>query len=178
MADMNAKGSFDANDATNHVEDAGRQAASLPGPDALTILRQIADGQMDGFDLLVARYSKRLLDYLSSRIRDFHTAENLSQETFIRIFQAARKGQFNAQNTCFAQWIFTIARNCLTDHHRQCIRKPVALDSDTRKDGNDASVIDEYAWRTGTHSQRQRQRIDSEGGAGLAQACRRPDAIH
>jgi DNA-directed RNA polymerase specialized sigma24 family protein len=58
----------------------------------LTILRQIADGKMDGFDLLVARYSKRLLDYLSSRIRDFHTAENLSQETFIRILQAARKG--------------------------------------------------------------------------------------
>ena len=60
----------------------------LPDDD-LAILRQIGRGDLRGFDRFVNRYKTRLLSYLCSRLGNYHAAEDLVQETFLRIFSAA-----------------------------------------------------------------------------------------
>ena len=108
------------------------------GPDDLTALRQVAAGKLSWFDWFVDRYKARLLDYLGSRVRDYHVAEDLVQETFLRVFVAARRRTFGDRSRCLAGWLFTIAERCLIDHSRARARRPTLVPAA----GNLADAVD------------------------------------
>jgi RNA polymerase sigma-70 factor (ECF subfamily) len=61
---------------------------------------------------LVERYQVRLLAYIRRLIHDGVEAEDLFQETFIRVMRAAERYEPRAS---FATWLFTIARNLCID---------------------------------------------------------------
>jgi len=64
-------------------------------PDDLTILRQIADGDLAWFDVFARRHGGRLVAWLHSHLRDHHTAEELAQDVLLAVFKAARDGRFD-----------------------------------------------------------------------------------
>ena len=74
-------------------------------------------------DLLIEQYEYRLYRYLLCLTADRATAEDLFQETWIRVLD--RGSQYNASAN-FEAWLFTIARHLVIDLHRR--KKSEALD--------------------------------------------------
>lgn len=75
------------------------------------------------FEILLRRFRTELFGFLVRSCGDHALAEDLYQETFIRVIKAASTYSSSAR---FRTWIFTIARNLLTDHYRrQSVRRIV-----------------------------------------------------
>jgi RNA polymerase sigma-70 factor (ECF subfamily) len=70
----------------------------------------------DLLDELIVRYQHRLLRYLLYLTGNRETAEDLFQETWMRVL--LRGAQYNG-NARFDTWLFTIARNLLIDLRRK-----------------------------------------------------------
>lgn len=81
------------------------------------LLARIAQGDMKGFDVLVDRYKTRVFRFIHVRVGEWHAAQDLSQETFLRLFRAARGQRLEGRGS-IAAWLFTIARHCTIDHLR------------------------------------------------------------
>ena len=65
-------------------------------------------GDMSAFELLVRRYQDPLVNYIHHIINDYHRAEDLAQETFLRVFKSASRYEPRAS---FKSWLYTIATN-------------------------------------------------------------------
>lgn len=63
-------------------------------------------GDEGAFDALFARWSAPLLRYLERMVRDPGLAEELAQETFLRVHRARERYEPDAR---FSTWLFTIA---------------------------------------------------------------------
>ncbi len=70
----------------------------------------------DTLDLLIERYHYRLLRYLLSLTRSRETAEDIFQETWIRVLE--RGYQYNGRSR-FDTWLFSIARHLVIDRLRR-----------------------------------------------------------
>jgi RNA polymerase sigma-70 factor (ECF subfamily) len=88
---------------------------------------QIATGlrrrDPDVLDALIEQYQHRLLRYLAHMTGNRATAEDLFQETWIRVLE---KGHQYDGKSRFATWLMTIAHNVAIDHLRK--RNPASLD--------------------------------------------------
>lgn len=83
-------------------------------------------GDEAAFAELVERHEQRLWTFLRRFVGDAATAEDLLQETFMRIIASAQTWRPEARVTT---WMFTIARNLCTDHARRAEhRDAVSLD--------------------------------------------------
>jgi RNA polymerase sigma-70 factor (ECF subfamily) len=107
------------------------------------LLAEVTQGNLDRFDVLVDRYKVRLASYIRHRVPDLHHAEDLAQETFLRMFRAARADMYSGRASV-ATWLFTIADNCVTDYLRAIGRRPLALETDagSRADSPSPGVLD------------------------------------
>ena len=65
-------------------------------------------GDRAAFETLFRRYTPPLLNFLARMLRDRARAEELAQEVFIRIYNAAGRYEARAR---FSTWMFGIARN-------------------------------------------------------------------
>lgn len=72
------------------------------------LMRQVSDGGIDAFDIIVARYRDRLLNFVFRFLGDRETAEDIVQETFLRVYKNRKEYKVLAS---FSTWIFTIAGN-------------------------------------------------------------------
>jgi RNA polymerase sigma-70 factor (ECF subfamily) len=70
------------------------------------------DGDRAAFADLVERYWQRLFRWLYQLTRDRHTAEDLTQEAFLRAFAHLSRFQ---PGTNFVAWIFRIAHNAFAN---------------------------------------------------------------
>jgi RNA polymerase sigma-70 factor (ECF subfamily) len=94
---------------------------------------QIATGlrrrDPDVLDALIEQYQHRLLRYLVHMTGNRAAAEDLFQETWIRVLQ---KGHQYDGKSRFATWLMTIAHNVAVDHLRK--RNPASLDEMREKE--------------------------------------------
>ena len=79
------------------------------------LARETLTGSLEAFDLLVRRYEKRLYAFLRTCCRNETDARELTQETFVKAYQAL--AQFNPAHS-FASWLFSIGRNKCVDRFR------------------------------------------------------------
>ena len=80
------------------------------------IARGLRRRDPDLLDRLIEQYQHRLLRYLVSLTADRAIAEDLFQETWMRVL--VRGAQYNG-NARFDTWLFTIARNLVIDVRRK-----------------------------------------------------------
>jgi RNA polymerase sigma-70 factor (ECF subfamily) len=66
----------------------------------------LRDGDESAFDALFRRWVGPLLRYLERLVRDAASAEELAQESFLRVYRARGSYQPNAR---FSTWLYTIA---------------------------------------------------------------------
>jgi RNA polymerase sigma-70 factor (ECF subfamily) len=69
--------------------------------------------QPEDFDALVRQHRPRIFRFILSSLRDAETAENLTQDCFIRAYQA--RAQFRGASS-MATWFMQIAANLVRDH--------------------------------------------------------------
>ena len=85
------------------------------------LIVQVQNGQRKAFDELVARYKGRLFSFILRMVKDPVLAEELTQETLIRVYIHAAKYREIAK---FSTWVFTIATNLVRNKMRQRSRRP------------------------------------------------------
>jgi RNA polymerase sigma-70 factor (ECF subfamily) len=87
-------------------------------------------GEVSAFAELVARHEKPLWNFLRRSVKDAAAAEDLLQETFMRVVKGASEWRPSAK---FSTWLYTIARNLCVDHARRMShRAVVSLDRSAR----------------------------------------------
>jgi RNA polymerase sigma-70 factor (ECF subfamily) len=100
--------------------------ASGDRPTDAQLLRDYERGNVQAFDELVARYKGALHGYLRSMTGNTADAEDIFQETWLRVIRNSRSfrsGAFNA-------WLWCIARNLLIDRLRR-LRPTVSLNDES-----------------------------------------------
>jgi len=80
------------------------------------LMRAVQAGDDAAFPLLYRRYERRLLAFLAPYVGDPALAEDLLQETFLRVF---RQRASYEPRSAFRTWLFTIARNLALDQFRR-----------------------------------------------------------
>jgi len=93
------------------LEDAQLAAASL-------------EGEARAFTVLADRYHARLLNFIHRMIGDRERAEDLVQETFVRVYRHLHRYD---QNRKFSTWAYTIAGNLAKNELRNRSRNPLVL---------------------------------------------------
>ena len=72
------------------------------------LVERVRDGDKQAFDLLVAKYQRRLMRLLSRIVHDPTEAEDVVQETFIKAYRALR--HFRG-DSAFYTWLYRIGIN-------------------------------------------------------------------
>lgn len=80
------------------------------------LLRELAAGDTDAFDIIVERYKKPITNYLTRMLGDYDRALDLSQETFLRVYLNCKRYQFIST---FSSWIYKIATNLALNELRR-----------------------------------------------------------
>jgi RNA polymerase sigma-70 factor (ECF subfamily) len=86
------------------------------------LVHAIAGGDHLAFKRLVERYHGRLFNFLYRYLRDRQAAEDLTQEVFLKIYQAAPRFKPRA---LVRTWIFTIAYNLAMNELKRRSRRGV-----------------------------------------------------
>jgi RNA polymerase sigma-70 factor (ECF subfamily) len=81
-------------------------------------------GERRAFDELVGRYQTRLLNFVYRSTGDRERAEDLVQETFIRVYRHLHRFD---QSKKFSTWVYTIASNLAKNELRNRSRNPLVL---------------------------------------------------
>lgn len=106
--------------------------------DDADLMQSILEGDSRAANLLVDRYQTPLVRLLFSRVGNLHLAEDLAQETWIKVFGHAESYDMTRK---FSTWLFAIAANVARDNLRKHRVPTVPLDRPTLE--NDRSgVID------------------------------------
>ena len=80
------------------------------------LMRAIQNGDMVSFNDMVDRYKNRLMNVIGRMLSSTEEAEDVVQETFVRVYQ--HRQSFNFQH-CFSTWIYTIALNLARNELRK-----------------------------------------------------------
>jgi len=72
------------------------------------IARSVKEGHTLYFEILINRYSKRIINFIHKMIFDYDEAKSISQDVFIKVFESLDR--YKTQDN-FQAFIFTIAKN-------------------------------------------------------------------
>ena len=97
------------------------------------------DGDVRAFEVLVSRHRKPIYNFILRFVHDSAQAEDIMQDTFVRVIKSAEAYERQAK---FTTWLYTIARNlCVDASRRGKHRKAASLDAPIGDDDG-ASLID------------------------------------
>jgi len=97
------------------------------------LMKKIQNGDMVSFNEMVNRYKDRLMNVIGRMLSSTEEAEDVVQETFVRVYQ--HRQSFNFQH-CFSTWIYTIALNLARNELRK--RKKFKFYDISEMQGNEA----------------------------------------
>ena len=112
-------------DMESHPEDVtkGRSVADdfdLLDSQDVAWMERVASGDEKAFRLLVERHQHAVVGMVARMLGDVHEAEDIAQQVFVRVWQAAAKWRPEAK---FTTWLFTIVRNQVFNESRRRSRK-------------------------------------------------------
>jgi RNA polymerase sigma-70 factor (ECF subfamily) len=88
----------------------------LSNEDEASLLKSVAEGNVAAYRELVRRHASRLLRLTSRMLRDNAEAEDVTQETFLRVWQRAT--DYSPDGSAVG-WLYRIAHNLALDRLRQ-----------------------------------------------------------
>ncbi|MGH9120225.1 MAG: RNA polymerase sigma factor [Acidimicrobiales bacterium] len=90
-----------------------------------TTIRAAAKGDPAAFERLVRSHQAPVFRFLRHLVGDRTAAEDLTQETFLRLYRNLGSFRFQAK---FTTWLFQVARNAATDELRRAQRRARLLE--------------------------------------------------
>lgn len=90
-------------------------------------------GDHSAIEVLINRHRRKVYTYILLTIKNQHLAEDLFQETFIKVIQSLRAGKYK-DNGKFLSWVIRIAHNLIIDHFRKEKQMNAISNDDTEVD--------------------------------------------
>tara|TARA_B100000963_G_scaffold362030_1_gene402320 strand:+ start:7062 stop:7649 length:588 start_codon:yes stop_codon:yes gene_type:complete len=90
--------------------------------DALLVSKYI-NGCEKSLELLINKHKYKIYNFIYSKVLDRDNADDLFQETFIKVIKTLKKGVYNEEGK-FLPWIMRIAHNLVIDFFRKNKRFP------------------------------------------------------
>ncbi len=81
-------------------------------------------GDHASLESLINRHQNRVYAYILMIVKNKDLADDLFQDTFIKVINTIRAGSYNEEGK-FLQWVMRIAHNLIIDHFRKSNRIPV-----------------------------------------------------
>lgn len=88
------------------------------------LIQQYLKGDNESFEILLTKYKQRIYSFIYSKIKDRDIADDVFQDTFIKVIQTLKKGAYNEEGR-FVSWVMRIAHNLIIDHFRRQQRMPM-----------------------------------------------------
>lgn len=86
-------------------------------PSDKELLERYRAGDSNAISGLIERHRKRVRDYVYMMVKDSDLADDISQETFIKVVRVIDEGRYT-DNGKFLSWVLRIAHNQVIDHFR------------------------------------------------------------
>ena len=99
------------------------------------LMLRVQKEDLAAFEELYNRFHKRLYHFILRYVKEIPPAEDILQETFLRIF---RERKDYRKTALFSTYLFTIARNLCLDALKACEKRPLLSD----REGDVERVMD------------------------------------
>ncbi|TCV20386.1 RNA polymerase sigma-70 factor (ECF subfamily) [Sphingobacterium alimentarium] len=93
------------------------------------LIHLYASGDENGLSVLIDRYKSKIYTSIYMRVKDDFVAEDIFQETFIKVINTIKSGGYNEEGK-FLPWVIRIAYNMVIDHFRKEKRGPTVINND------------------------------------------------
>jgi RNA polymerase sigma factor (sigma-70 family) len=75
-------------------------------------------GNQTSLEVLINRHRKKIFTYIILIVKDKYLAEDIFQDTFIKVIKSLKEGRYK-DNGKFLSWVIRIAHNLMIDHFRK-----------------------------------------------------------
>lgn len=107
------------------------------------LIQKFKNGEQSCFEELIRRYKNKVYAYIGMYIHDQALAEDIFQDTFLKVIQSLKSGKYSDDGR-FLSWVIRIAHNLIIDHFRRLKQLNVILNDDYESDlFNSKSLADE-----------------------------------
>jgi RNA polymerase sigma-70 factor (ECF subfamily) len=100
-------------------------------------------GNEESLAVLLHRHKSKIFSSIVMIIKDRAQSEDIFQETFYKVIQTLKRGQYNEEGK-FLPWVLRIARNLIIDHFR-ALKKMPPVPVYVTEDGEEVSVFSTIA---------------------------------
>lgn len=101
--------------------------------------RRFLDGDEDGLVEIIRDYKDELILYLNSFVSNIHLAEELAEDTFVKL---GIKRPRDTEKASFKTWLYTIGRHTAIDYLRRKSRTDLSLD-DYKETASEEKTLEE-----------------------------------
>ena len=95
------------------------------------LIQSYLNGDAEALSVLVLRHKNRLYSSIYLLVKDKYLAEDIFQDTFIKIIDTLKTGKYTDEGK-FLPWAMRIAHNLCVDHFRKIKRSPAIRTCDDR----------------------------------------------
>lgn len=93
------------------------------------LIHLYANGDENGLRVLIDRYKSKIYTSIYMRVKDEFVAEDIFQETFIKVINTIKGGGYNEEGK-FLSWVMRIAYNMVIDYFRKEKRSPTVMNNE------------------------------------------------
>jgi len=86
-------------------------------------VRNYINGDEKALAILIERHEQRIYSFIYSKVFDRDIANDIFQDTFIKVIRTLKKGKYNEEGK-FLPWVMRIAHNLVIDFFRKNSRMP------------------------------------------------------
>ena len=97
--------------------------------DDAALVQDYINGNERALEMLIKRHKLKIYNFIYSKVFDRDTAEDIFQETFIKVIMTLKRGLYNEEGK-FLPWVMRIAHNLVIDFFRKNNRIPTFDNSD------------------------------------------------
>ncbi|MEI6233836.1 MAG: sigma-70 family RNA polymerase sigma factor [Planctomycetota bacterium] len=121
-----------------------RAVEKSPGrPTDEALMQELAQGGHHAFEELLTRYETPVITFCYAFLRNREAAEDIAQETFMRVFRNAKRYLPVAK---FTTWLYKIAANlCINELKKGKLRNTLSLDEPAGSDPDGSRIVDRIA---------------------------------
>lgn len=82
------------------------------------LVQRFIVGDQNSLEILIHRHKGRVFSYILLIVKKQELAEDIFQETFIKVIRSLKKGKY-IENGKFVSWVLRISHNLIIDHFRK-----------------------------------------------------------
>lgn len=82
------------------------------------LVQDFLSGNQSSIEYLINKHRKKVYTYILYNVKDMHLAEDVFQDTFIKVINSLKAGKYK-DNGKFLSWVMRIAHNLIIDFYRK-----------------------------------------------------------